>query len=321
MATEAVPRWRGQPGFFEIWFVVAFDLDTERAWWIRYTTFAPAQGQARGTVWAAPFARGQEPVWGKRFVGVEEIHAAVAGLAEGGCAGEIETQAHRLSWRMQIEGGLNHVPRSPRWLHRLPTPTRVDHERSECVVTGEVGIDGRVDALRGLGAQKHLWGTRRVEQLYWVYCPLLDDGGALEATSVRVRGWRGPRITPVWLRAECREYAWWSGRALVRNEVEPAGPGRLRVRAATPTARIDAVAACDPSTLAGYVYRDPAGWDVYVAQSDVARCEGELRTRRHLLAPWHAAQPIGGALAAIEFHQLEPLPGVRYVPWDGTEIG
>jgi len=69
------------------------------------------------------------------------------------------------------------------------------------------------------------------------------------------------------------------------------------------------------------VYRDPAGWEVYVAQSDIATCEGELRTRRHVLAPWNASQRIQGALAAVEFHQPEPLPGVRYVAWDDTEAG
>jgi hypothetical protein len=75
----------------------------------------------------------------------------------------------------------------------------------------------------------------------------------------------------------------------------------------------------DPSTLAGYVYRDPAGWDVYVAQSDVATCAGALRTRPHALAAWRTSAPFAGALAAVEFHSPDPLPGVRYVGWDETE--
>jgi len=35
------PRWRGQPAFFEIWFLVVFDPRASRAWWLRYTTCAP----------------------------------------------------------------------------------------------------------------------------------------------------------------------------------------------------------------------------------------------------------------------------------------
>jgi len=52
------PRWPGRGGFFEIWFLVVFDPGTARAWWLRYTLFAPtdpAAGAARATLWAAAF--------------------------------------------------------------------------------------------------------------------------------------------------------------------------------------------------------------------------------------------------------------------------
>ena len=39
-----LPRWRGQAGFVEIWFLVVFHPPTESALWLRYTTFAPARG-------------------------------------------------------------------------------------------------------------------------------------------------------------------------------------------------------------------------------------------------------------------------------------
>jgi hypothetical protein len=52
------------------------------------------------------------------------------------------------------------------------------------------------------------------------------------------------------------------------NRVVPDGPGRIRVHARSATRAVDAVAECDPATLASYVYRDP-GLDVHVA-SDVA---------------------------------------------------
>ena len=81
-----------------------------------------------------------------------------------------------------------------------------------------------------------------------------------------------------------------------------------------------AEATCDPATLVGYVYRDPAGTDVYVAQSDVARCEVELVTRRHPLASWAPPARLTAPLAAMELHLPAPLPGVRYVSWDGTSV-
>src|SRR5438046_8521581 len=61
-------RWTGQPGFFEIWFLVVFDASTRRAWWLRYTTFAPAPEQAsaaRATLWAAAFSVDAPPVAAK----------------------------------------------------------------------------------------------------------------------------------------------------------------------------------------------------------------------------------------------------------------
>jgi hypothetical protein len=200
----------------------------------------------------------------------------------------------------------------------VPAPTHVAHANQEVAVRGRVRLGGREDALAaGRGAQKHIWGTRRVEELFWVYAPALDGGGALEASSVRVRRARGPHIAPVWLHDGTREHRWWSVPAVLRSRVEPDGPGALRVRAGSPTRRLDAVARADPRTLAGFVYRDPAGWDVHVAQSDVATLEGTLAVRPHPLAAWTMVRRLRGQ-AAVEFHHPEPLAGVRYVGWDAT---
>ena len=72
------PRWRGQAGFFEIWFLVVFEAAARQAWWFRYTTFAPAPGMqpgvARATLWAAAFdARAPEPAIAvKHILGAED---------------------------------------------------------------------------------------------------------------------------------------------------------------------------------------------------------------------------------------------------------
>jgi hypothetical protein len=191
--------------------------------------------------------------------------------------------------------------------------------RSEARVTGTVRLgDGPVQRIDGLGAVKHIWGTRRVDELFWLYCPTLDDGGAIEATRVRVRRHRGPLITPVWMRTRGVESASWSPPALFRRRVAPAGPGVLHVRASSATTGVVATATCDPETFVGYVYRDPSGFDVYVAQSDVATCDVAWYERRHRLASWSGPRHARGAPAAIEFHERTPLPGVRYVPWDAT---
>ena len=70
----------------------------------------------------------------------------------------------------------------------------------------------------------------------------------------------------------------------------------------------------------GYVYRDPQGWDVHVAQSDVAECELELFSRAHPLDRWRPERRLTSTVAALEFHAPEPLEGVRYLGWDATHL-
>lgn len=315
---RTAPRWHGQAGFFEIWFAVVFDPGGRRAGWVRYSTFAPREGTPRATLWAAVFETGRPARFGKRFVSMEELRAAVAALGNGILTGCVDTSDGPLAWDLRLRGG-DRIVRGPGWLHRLPTPTRVAHLRGEAVVEGSMRVgDDLPLALAGTGAMKHLWGTRRVEELFWIYCPRLGADGAFEATSVRPRRASGPRVSPVWLMTDGREYGLWKVPGIFRNAVEPDGPGRLRVRAASPTVCIEGVATCDPKTLAGYVYRDPSGFDVHVAQSDVATCVVTVRTRPHRVAAWGEPRRLAGSVAAVEFHHPEPLPDVRYVAWDST---
>lgn len=317
-ADPAAPRWRGEAGFFEIWFVVAIDRVAPRAWWLRYTTFAPRVGEPRGTLWAAAFEAGRPARWGKAFVPVDAIRVAVAELARGRAAGRVDLDDGAFVWDLALDGGLG-GERGPAWLSRIPTPTHVAHLVSESAVTGSVRI-GAAPAVEvhATATVKHLWGTRRVEELLWLYCPLLDGGGALEATSVRLREGHGPAITPVWLAHDGGEHRLWGLPGLVRNRMSLDDDGRLRVTARSTTARVDAVGTYDPATLAGYVYRDPSGFDVHVAQSDVATCEVTLSTRQGRFDAWGAPRRLAGARAALEIHRPAALEGVRYVPWDGT---
>ena len=328
------PRWQGQAGFFEIWFLVLFDPRRRRAWWIRYSTFAPVIGTPRATVWAAVFdADSQRSVAGKTILPIEQyagggrdgfgIEIGAASLGQGWCRGRVDAGARRLAWNLTFTPAAAAAVRGPAWLDRLPAPTHVAHVNSEIQFDGTVSLDAEELTVRAApGVQKHIWGTRRVEELFWIYCPhfLEAPDAAFEASSVRVRRGRTPRLTPIWLRANGREYGAWGLPGLLRHRVEPAGVGRLRAVATAARVAIVAEAACDPGSLVGYVYRDPSGRDLHVAQSDVATCTVELRTRAHRFGEWHTQARLTGPLAAVEFHHPEPLPGVTYVPWDATSV-
>jgi hypothetical protein len=303
-------QWRGQAGFFEIWFLVVFEPVRRRAWWLRYTTWAPVVGVPRATMWAAVFMGDAAPWVRKTFHPAIASSAAIGDNRFGahGASGHVD----ELSWDLAFDAAPQQ--HGPSWLARLPAPTRVQHLADGVPVTGWIARDGVREELRDARVvAKHLWGTRRVEELYWVCCP-----GRFEATQVRLRRDRGPRLTTVWLDTGDGVSGWDAPWDLLRSRVVPDGPGVLRVQASSPTRRLSAVARCDPATLAGWAYRDPAGWDVHVAQSDVATCAIELTRRPHPLAPWGTPLRFEVAQAAVEFHHPDPLPGVRYLAWGET---
>jgi hypothetical protein len=334
------PRWRGEAGFFEIWFLVVFEVGAERAWWLRYTTFAPAPGQPgapRAVVWAAAFDAGAAvpAVVVKRILPAAAFDAGPADrfairvgdaeLADGVSRGRVEAEGHAIAWDLRFDPSAGPAARGPAWLERLARPTRVAHAHPDVVFDGWVEVDGARRALAGArGLQTHIWGTRRVEELFWLYCPQFveDQTARLEAFASRLDRRAGgivpvPPLASVWLRTAAGERQWWDLPWSVASRVAPGAPGELRVRAWTPTRALAARAWCEPGALAAWVYRDPAGRDLHVAQSDVASCAVELWERPHPLAAWGAPRRLTVRHgAAVEFHHPEPLPGVGYLAWD-----
>ena len=334
--TANEPRWRGQQGFFEIWFLVVFVPAAQRAWWLRYTTFAPSAGAARATLWAAAFdAHGREPAIAvKSILPIARYEAAPPGrfavrvgdaeLTGTAARGAIAAGNHSIAWDLRFPPSTGEVRRLPWLLHRLPLPTRVAHANDRLSCTGTVTVDGVAYPLEGApGVQKHIWGTRRVEELFWLYCPGFaeDPEAQLEATAVRLRrriaGRPAPPVTSIFLRTREGTYDLGTLRALARTRVETPDVGRLAFESTTATASVRVKAWADARTLAAWDYRDPAGWDVHVAQSDVASCAVELRTRPHPLAAWRPPRlRTCRHAAAVEFHSPDPLPGIRYLGWE-----
>jgi len=333
-------RWRGEPGFFEIWFLVVFDPQGRRAWWLRYTTFAPAAGgpgAPRATLWAAAFeARAAIPALvGKRILPLTAYEAPAAGpfrvrlgdaeITNGSAHGALVATGHRLAWDLRFEPRPGEASRAPHLLARLPLPTQVSHANDAVSVDGWVTLDGVRIVLSGASAvQKHIWGTRRVEELFWLYCPGFsgDPVARLEATSVRVRQRNGPPpLTTIWACTTHGPIDRCGLAAVMTNRAERTAAMGLRWESSGLLHRIVIDAWCDPTTLAGWIYRDPSGFDLHVAQSDVASCTLQIETRAHPLARWRRSIHLECTEgAALEFHAPEPLPGVAYVAWDDEEL-
>jgi hypothetical protein len=336
--TANLPRWRGQPGFVEIWFLVLFDPDSETACWLRYTILSPADGSpARATVWAAWFdalsprpAVGMKAIhpleaWNAGDAGRFAIRIADSTLEHGRCRGAVG----RLAWDLTFTPNERTAEREPALLRALPLPMQVERPNADVRFHGTITIDGMPHRLAGApGLQTHLWGTRRVEELLWVYCPAFEEDptARLEAASARLDrrlpgGLPAPWMTPVWWRTREGEMAPGLPRFLT-DRVTRVGSTAIEIDAGSVTRAIRARAWCDPEELVGYVYREPDGRELYCAQSDIARCEAELRERRHPLESWRTVGRLTSRhAAAVEFHGPEPIPGVRYVGWDETDAG
>jgi 2-keto-4-pentenoate hydratase/2-oxohepta-3-ene-1,7-dioic acid hydratase in catechol pathway len=332
-----LPAWKGQKGHFEIWFVVAFDLDGRRATWVRYTTFSPAGGgEPSCSLYAADFDADREPttVWTRRrmpitaYVAAEDrfmVKVGDARIGHGHCDGHVDG-THRIAWNLDFIVGSAPVRRTPAMLETLKLATQAVHACADAPVTGWVEVDGARRELRhGKAVQMHLYGTRRVDELYWIWSPALADGAAtLEVISARMR--RGlasvasPRMTSLWLRHGDDLDDLTQIPDAFRPRVSRPGPGLLDVSWTGTRRAIRIRSFAPPETFAGWAYRNPKGHDLHVAQSDIASCVVETFHRKHPLARWHAvARLTSDRQTALELHGPDPVPGIRYMAWDESD--
>lgn len=333
-----LPMWQGQPGHYEIWFVVAIDLNAPRATWVRYSTFSPVDGPPRATVWATDFdaRRPEAAIWAKSTHDISEYAAATdrfsvaiggSEIHHGHCTGAVASAGHRLSWQLDFAVGAAPVRRTPAVLEQVRMATTAVHACADAPVTGWVEVDGqRRELVSGKAVQMHLYGTRRVDNLSWIWAPVLADGQAtLEVLSAQMRrplaGMRGPHMTSVFFRhGDDMEDLTQLPDALLPTTSSPA-PGVLDV-SWTGVRRALRIRGYAPvETYAGWVYRNPSGHELHVAQSDIATCVVESFRRSHPLGKWRPeSRLISRERAAVELHAYEAIEGVRYVGWDELEL-
>jgi 2-keto-4-pentenoate hydratase/2-oxohepta-3-ene-1,7-dioic acid hydratase in catechol pathway len=332
-----LPMWRGQAGHFEIWFVVAIDEVAARATWVRYTTFSPLDGPARAAVWAADFdaARATPAIWAKSLHGIDAYSASAdrfavrigdAEIRHGACRGDVASAGHRVAWDLAFSVGTAPVRRTPAVLEQVRFATTAVHACADAPVSGWIEVDGqRRELTRGKAVQMHLYGTRSVDNLAWIWAPFLDDGQAtLEVISAQMRralpGTRGPAMTSLFLRhGDDLEDLTQLPDALLPSTTSPA-PGVLDVTwtGVRRALRIRGYAPLD--SYAGWTYHDPQRRELHVAQSDIATCTVESYRRSYPFGKWRPqARLVSRSRAAVELHSDAPIEGVRYAGWSESE--
>ncbi len=317
------PRRRGKKGAFEIWFLAVFDPAARRALWLRLTTLAPrGGGDARAIVWAAAFDAARPPLALKRLAPLGELsygegfdlRLGEVELREGYTRGEVRSAGRSIGWELHFDPA---PARRRRRIEALPLPVHASHGAERASFSGWFEIDGvRRDLGRDArGVQEHIWGERQPKEISWIFAPELegDETGFAELASVRI-GKRSPGATTLRLRGGALDLEVADLPLVLRGGATVAEPGVLEIRAMSKRRLVIARATAPIETFVGYVYRDPTGGEVHVAQSDLAACEIEVHERRGLLL--RPARRFRAPLAALEIHRPEPLDGVSYLPFE-----
>ena len=318
-------------GDYEIWFTVILEPGQQRAYWLRYTRFrpaSPAAGEEQAMLWAAVFdAAAAAPArGGKRIVPIDAlmtdpsrfcVRIGDAKIGRGRLRGEVAGDV-ALSWDLHFEPAEKPCRRTSRLLGSLPVPVHAHHAHCDVRFDGEVIVDGEARAIvDAIGTQIHIHGTKRLQELRWVYVPRVggDDGWGCELTSAKLGG-SMPAVNALWMGAQglSSMTSLCSSPAIV---IDTPRSGMVWARATRLEQRVVLRSWASPEQFVGYRYRDPKGTEVPVAQSDIASCSVEVFERRGLR--WHPHRTfVSDRGCALEIHGPKDMEGFSYLPWEAS---
>ncbi len=305
---DAAVRWRpgaaAAEGHVESLFLKANAPGTGRAFWLKFTIFAPA-GRPADTVaevWAIVFDRAS----GEHAAGKETFPIAGADLGNGASfrfaagtsvlepgatRGRVRAAGGRLiEWDLRFEAlgppmrlypsdALYEIQAFPRIKQLSPYPV--------ARFKGIIVVDGTPFDVDGWpGAIGHNWGRGHAFRYAWAQVNAFADappGTVFEGASAKLK--LGPVETPymsvMWLRYGAREFDFRGVRHWFNRSVEVARY-RWSFVAEGPEARLAGRFEARPDDLVGLVYRDPDGKQAFCLNSKIASCRLELseRTRR-----------------------------------------
>jgi hypothetical protein len=285
-------------GHYESWFQRANDASGRRAFWIRYTVFAP-KGRpdvAVGELWAIAFDRET-----KRIVAVKEVVPIAACKLAGdrldvrigeatldatSLRGTASAHGHTITWDLRYGGGDATLLFLPERLYAAPLP------RAKLLVgqplarfTGSVTVDGETIAIADwVGSQNHNWGSRHTDRYAWGQVAGFDDApeAFLECSTARLKigpVWT-PWMSPVMLRLGGETLRWNSlPRAIRARGSYRTGGDRHTWQIHTKSSdgelaiRIDA----EPWAFVALRYDNPPGGAKVCLNTKIAHCELTLR--------------------------------------------
>lgn len=327
MATATRDFWNaaryrtGTDGHYESWFQRANDPTGRRAFWIRYTIFAPAgrPDAAVGELWAIAFDRSGphivavkqvHPIAACRF-SVERLDVAIgdARLDDAGLRGAATAGGHTIAWDLRYAGGQPPLLLLPERLYAAPLPrAKALVGRPLARFTGSINVDGETLVIADwVGSQNHNWGSRHTDRYAWGQVAGFDEApdGFLECSTARLKLgplWTPP-MSPVLLRLGDTTLRWNGLPRAIRARGRYA-PYDWRIETSGPDGELALHIAADAADFVALRYDNPPGGSKICLNSKIARCELTLR-RAGTTTVLHSAR------AAFEILDDTAPPGVQ----------
>jgi hypothetical protein len=328
MSTASRDHWNGaryEPGsttgHYESWFQRANDASGRRAFWIRYTIFAPRgrQRDAVGELWAIAFDRESA-----RIVAVKQVHPITActfardrldvaigsaRLDDGSVRGAATANGHTIEWDLRYGGGQPPLLVLPERFYATPVPkAKLLVGRPLARFTGTLTVDGeRLAVDDWVGSQNHNWGSRHTDRYAWGQVAGFDEApdGFLECTTARLKlgpVWT-PRMSLVLLRLGDQTLAW-NGLARAISARGTYAPFEWRIETSGPAGQITVRIVGDPADFVALRYDNPPGGAKVCLNSKIARCDVTL-VRAGVTTVLHSSR------AAFEILDDSGPPGIQ----------
>jgi len=196
-------------GFYESYFLRGNDPERPRAFWIKFTVFAPLgrpHREAEGELWAVFFhgpdgsktaVKEAHPFENCLFARDRfEVRAGRGTLSAGASRGECASGGHHIRWDLSYRADGPSLHFLPEWAYASPFPKAKG--LSPCPDTtweGWLEVDGlKIDVTGWRGSQNHNWGTKHTDRYAWAQCNVFEGAPDtyMEMMSARLK------IGPVW---------------------------------------------------------------------------------------------------------------------------
>ncbi len=278
-------------GFYESYFLRGNCPEEPRAFWIKFTVFAPRgrPQDAEGELWAV-FFQGPDG----KTVAVKEtypldrcrfpadrfhVRAGNAHLSAGSSEGVCSTGSNVIRWDLRYPMGTESLHFLPEWAYRTSFPKAKGLSPCPDVTwEGTLEVNGaEIDVTGWRGSQNHNWGTRHTDQYAWAQSNVFQGAPDtfMEMMSARLK------IGPVWtpylsflvLQHRGRRIVFNSVRSLSRARVRFPGPFQWHLSVDNGTCQARCKVEGRKESFAGLRYRNPPGGDHACLNSKISSSE------------------------------------------------